>query len=70
MPLIQVHMAAGRSDEDKKRLMAALTSAAQEAIGAPLPSIRVWINEFEPTEFMAAGETMADRKARESAAHP
>ena len=37
-------------------------------LGAPLASIRVWITEFETTEFMAAGETMADRRAREAAA--
>jgi 4-oxalocrotonate tautomerase len=64
MPLINVHMAAGRTDEQKKALMAALTRAAQESIGAPLPSIRVWITEMQPTEFMAGGELMADRQAK------
>ncbi len=66
MPLINVHLAAGRTDEQKKALMAALTQAAQESIGAPLASIRVWITEMEPTEFMAGGELMADRQARAS----
>ena len=49
MPLINVHMAAGRTDEEKKALMEALTKAAQESIGAPLQSIRVWITEMQPT---------------------
>lgn len=61
MPMINVHMAAGRTDEQKKALMAALTQAAQDSIGAPLASIRVWITEMQPTEFMAGGELMADR---------
>jgi len=61
MPLINVHLAAGRTDEQKKALMAALTKAAEESIGAPLQSIRVWITEMQPTEFMAGGELMADR---------
>lgn len=61
MPLINVHLAAGRTDEQKKALMAALTQAAQDSIGAPLQSIRVWITEMQPTEFMAGGELMADR---------
>jgi 4-oxalocrotonate tautomerase len=59
--MINVHMAAGRTDEQKKALMAALTQAAQDSIGAPLASIRVWITEMQPTEFMAGGELMADR---------
>lgn len=67
MPLINVHLAAGRTDEEKKALMAALTKAAQESIGAPLPSIRVWITEMQATEFMAAGELLADRRAKAKA---
>lgn len=70
VPLINVNMASGRTDEEKRALMAALTQAAHEAIGAPLASIRVWITEFEPSEFMASGETMADRRAREARASP
>ena len=68
MPLINVNMAAGRTDDQKRALMAAITQAAQDTLGAPLASIRVWITEFETTECMAAGETMADRRAREAAA--
>jgi 4-oxalocrotonate tautomerase len=64
MPLINVHLAAGRTDEQKKALMAALTKAAEESIGAPLQSIRVWITEMQPTEFMAGGELMADRQTK------
>jgi 4-oxalocrotonate tautomerase len=68
VPLVNVNMAAGRTDEQKRAFMAAITQAAQDTLGAPLASIRVWITEFEPTEFMAAGETMAERRAREVAA--
>jgi 4-oxalocrotonate tautomerase len=67
MPLIQVNMAAGRTDEQKRALLAAITEAVHTSIGAPIPSIRVWINEFPPTEFMAGGELMADRLAAKGA---
>jgi 4-oxalocrotonate tautomerase len=56
MPLIEVHMLEGRSEEQKKVLLEAITRAVHESIGAPLPSIRVWIQEFSPKEFMVAGE--------------
>ena len=63
MPLINVHMAAGRTAEQKRALMAAITKAAVDTLDAPLASVRVWIDEFEPEEFMAAGETLAERNA-------
>ncbi len=56
MPLIEVHMLEGRSEEQKKVLLEAITRAVHESIGAPLPSIRVWIQEFSPKEFMVAGK--------------
>lgn len=68
MPLIQVNMAAGRTDEEKKALMSAITEAVHTSIGAPVSSIRVWIAEMEPTEFMAGGELLADRRAAQAGA--
>jgi len=56
MPLIEVHMFEGRSEEQKKALLEAITRAVHESIGAPLPSIRVWIQEFSSKEFMVAGK--------------
>ena len=35
MPLVNVHMASGRSQEQKKALMNAITDAMEEHIGAP-----------------------------------
>lgn len=61
MPLIQVHMAEGRSDDQKRALLAAITDAVERSIGAPLQSIRVWIHEFPPTEYMAGGKLLAER---------
>jgi 4-oxalocrotonate tautomerase len=62
MPLIQVNLAAGRTDEQKRALLSAITEAVRTSIAAPLDSIRVWIAEFEPTEYMQAGELLADRR--------
>jgi len=62
MPLIEVHLLEGRTDEQKEKLLGAITTAVHESIGAPLPSIRVWIQEFSPREYMIAGELAAYRK--------
>ena len=66
MPLINVHMAAGRTDEQKRALLSAVTEAVHTSIGAPVESIRVWITEMEPTGFMAGGELLSDRQAKAS----
>lgn len=61
MPLIQISMLEGRTPEQKKALLAAVTDAVHTSIGAPLPSIRVWVNEFSPTDYMAEGVWQQDR---------
>ena len=62
MPLIQVHMLEGRSDEQKKVMLDAVTQAVRDSLGVPLPTIRVWVQEFSPKEYMVAGELYADKK--------
>jgi len=62
MPLIEVHMLEGRTDEQKRNLLGSITKAVQESIGAPIDTIRVWIQEFSPKEYMAAGKWYGDKK--------
>jgi 4-oxalocrotonate tautomerase len=62
MPLVEIHLLEGRTDDQKKALMTAVTAAVNESIGAPLETIRVWVQEFSPKEYMAAGVLAADKK--------
>jgi 4-oxalocrotonate tautomerase len=62
MPLIEIHLLEGRTDEQKENLLTAVTKAVHESIGAPLPSIRIWIQEFSAREYMVAGELYAKKK--------
>lgn len=62
MPLIEVHLLEGRTDAQKERLLTAVTRAVQESIGAPLSTIRVWIHELSPKEYMSGGELAAHKK--------
>ena len=66
MPLIQINLAEGRRDEEKRALLAAVTEAAHTSIGVPTAAIRVWIHEFRETEYMAAGELLADKRSASS----
>ena len=62
MPLIEIHMLEGRSHSQKKALLEAVTEAVHGSLGAPLSTIRVWIQEFPPNEYMVAGELYSERK--------
>jgi 4-oxalocrotonate tautomerase len=62
MPLIEIHLLEGRTEEQKKALLTAISKAVHESIGAPVESIRIWIEEFTPKDYMAAGVWYGDRK--------
>jgi len=66
MPLVEIHPLEGRTDDQKKALLAAVTAAVHDSIGAPLETIRVWVQEFSPTEYMVAGVLAADRRGAKS----
>ena len=57
MPLIQVQLMEGRTDEQCAALIEALTEAARTSIGAPRESARVTLIEIPKTHFGIAGKT-------------
>jgi 4-oxalocrotonate tautomerase len=62
MPLVEIHMLEGRTENQKKALLEGVTEAIRCSLEVPLSSIRVWIREFSPKDYMVAGELFADRK--------
>jgi len=62
MPLIEIHMLEGRSDDQKRAVLDAVTEAVRDSLGAPLNTIRVWIQEFSPKAYMVAGQLYSDKK--------
>ncbi len=62
MPLVEIHMLEGRTDEQKKALLDGVTDAIRDSLGVPLTSIRIWIREFSPKDYMVAGKLYAERK--------
>ncbi len=64
MPLIEIHLLQGRTKEQKKALLEAVTRAVQESIQASPETIRVWIQEFPPDEFMVAGILASERNKK------
>jgi 4-oxalocrotonate tautomerase len=63
MPFIQVTMLEGRTTEQKHALMAALTQAAVDSIGAKPESVRVALYEVNADEWSVAGVPMSVTRA-------
>ncbi len=62
MPLAQLYMAPGRTDEQKAALIAKVTQAFTETVGVPADSVWVTIQEVPRTQWGVAGETLAAKK--------
>jgi 4-oxalocrotonate tautomerase len=57
MPILQVNILEGRTDEQKEALIHELTEACYKAIGAPRESVRVLINELPKSHFGIGGQS-------------
>jgi 4-oxalocrotonate tautomerase len=64
MPFIQVTLGAGRTPEQKERLLRAVSKAAADAVDVPESSVRVWIVEPSAADVLVGGETLAEKQAR------
>ena len=62
MPLIEVTMVEGRTPQQVRALISALTHAAADAVDAPVDSIRVVVREVPTTHWSAGDVTIAERR--------
>ncbi len=62
MPLVEVTLVEGRSPEQLRTLVSALTDAVESAVAAPRPSIRVVLREVPATHWAAGDVTVAERR--------
>ncbi|WP_028471153.1 2-hydroxymuconate tautomerase [Neptunomonas japonica] len=58
MPIVQVNMLEGRTDDQKEALIAEITEAMVRSISAPRESVRVMINEMPKQHFGIGGSSV------------
>ena len=61
MPIVQVNMLVGRTVEQKRRLVAGITSAVTESLGVQAETVRVMIHEMGKDDYAIGGKTAAER---------
>lgn len=62
MPTIRVEMFEGRTPEQKKNLVKALTQACIDTLGAKPESVDVLLFDIKPSAWATGGELWSDRK--------
>jgi 4-oxalocrotonate tautomerase len=63
MPIVQVNMIAGRSDDQKSNMIREVAQAISTTLDAPVDSIRIIINEV-PSTHWGIGPVTAKSRGR------
>ncbi len=63
MPLVEATLVEGRTPEQIRALIEALTVAVETSLDAPRSAIRVIIREVPPTHWAAGGVTIAEQRS-------
>lgn len=58
MPVAQINMLEGRTDEQKETLIREVSEAISRSLDAPMPSVRVIINEMPKQHFGIGGQSV------------
>lgn len=64
MPIIDVSILTGRTDEQVRALIGALHEATVSSLAVPPGTVKVLVREVEPHHWGSDGETIAERRAR------
>lgn len=62
MPLVEVTLVEGRSSDQLRTLISALTDAVESSLDAARDSVRVVLREVPPTHWAAGDVTIAERR--------
>ena len=57
MPVAQINILEGRTDEQKEALIHEVTDAIVRSLGAPVESVRVILNEMPKQHFGIGGQS-------------
>ncbi|MFE7278516.1 4-oxalocrotonate tautomerase family protein [Streptomyces sp. NPDC057623] len=63
MPIIDVSLSPGRTDDQLRALVSELTSATTRALGVSEDRVRILLREVPDTHWATGGVTTADAKA-------
>lgn len=66
MPILNISLIAGRSDEQKEDLIKKVTDACVSALDVKPDTVRIMLNDIDAQNFGVAGESVRAKRARQS----
>lgn len=64
MPLAQITLTEGTTDDQKRKLLATITDAFEQSLGTPRDAVRVIISEVPTSAWAVGGVSVRDRQAK------
>ncbi|WP_424191862.1 tautomerase family protein [Ampullimonas aquatilis] len=61
MPIIEMHLLEGRTVEQRRAAVAAITEAVTRSLGVKAESVRILITQHDKDEFSVAGVTVGSK---------
>lgn len=62
MPIVQINLMEGRSDEKKRKLVAEVTRAVCESVDVPPEKVRIILSEMAENHYSVGGVLVQDAK--------
>ena len=62
MPIVNIQLIEGRSDEQKEKLIQKVTDACVESIDCTPESVRILLSDVATQHFGVAGESVASKR--------
>ncbi len=66
MPILDIGLIAGRSNEQKEDLIKEVTEACVSALDVKPETVRIILNDIDAQNFGVAGESVRAKRARQS----
>lgn len=60
MPIVRIHLLAGRDIETKRKLVKKITEAVTETLGSPPQKVRVVLQDMQHHDYAVAGVLHCD----------
>lgn len=62
MPILNIHMMDGRTEEQKRNLVREVTKAVCDTLAVEADSVRIMLTEMKPVNYAVAGVLKQDKR--------
>ena len=64
MPIIDIHLMEGRTDDQKRKLVASVTKAVCESVDVDPQKVKIIISEMAPNGYAVGGKLKIDQHGK------